>query len=446
MAAFDQFYNMNSQDLHYLNQAYVVLIPKKPNTTKISEFRPISLIHTFAKLVSKVLVNRLAPELKKMISINQNAFMKKRCIHDNFMFVQQVIKDLHKKKVPALFIKLDISKAFDSVSWSYLLDILSYLGFGLRWHNWISSLWCTTSFSFLLNGAPGRKIKHARGVRQGDPLSPMIFLLAMEPLHRMFQTAQTLGALQIVHAKCSNFRMLLYADDAALFIKPTKHDLAVTKFLLQLFGDASGLITNMQKTEFFPIRCNGIDPRDLLDNEQRLSQFPCSYLGIPLHYKKLPKEAIQPMVQKIGNRLLGWKRNFLTYEGRQLLVKTVLTEMPTHFLIVFKLPSWACKQIDRYRRSFLWRGDDPDKICGGHCLVSWRMCIRPKKLGGLDIKNLDRYGRALRLRWLWHLWDECERPWRKLLKHKDLTDRELFFNSTTITLGDGKSTPFWEGR
>lgn len=126
---------MKSKDLHLLNQAYVVLIPKKANATRISYFHPISLIHTFAKLVSKVLANKLAPELPKMVSINQNAFIKKRCIHDNFMFVQQVIKDLHKKKVPALFVKLDISKAFDSVSWSYLLDIMTFLGFGIRWCN-----------------------------------------------------------------------------------------------------------------------------------------------------------------------------------------------------------------------------------------------------------------------------------------------------------------------
>lgn len=203
-----------------------------------------------------MLANRLAPELQKVVSINQNAFIKKRCIHDNFMFVQQVIKDLHKKKIPTLFVKLDISKAFDSVDWAYLLDVMNFLGFGLRWRNWLSILWCTSSSSFLLNGEPGKRVLHQRGVQQGDPLSPMIFLLAMEPLHRMFQKAQSMGALQLVHSNCSSFRMSLYADAAALFIKPTLHDLAATKILLNLFGEASGLITNMTKTEFFPIRCD----------------------------------------------------------------------------------------------------------------------------------------------------------------------------------------------
>jgi hypothetical protein len=120
------------------------------------------------------------------------------------------------------------------------------------------------------------------------------------------------------------------------------------------------------------------------------------YLGIPLHYKKLPKHMIQPLVQKIGNKLLGWKRNLLSYPRRELLVKVVLTSMPPYFLTVYKLPAWARKDIDRYR-CFLGRGDDPDNVKGGHCLVKWKSCTRPKRLGGLGIKDLDKYGRALRL-------------------------------------------------
>jgi hypothetical protein len=172
-----------------LNQALVVLILKKPNAERVSQ--PISLIHSFAKIMSKMLANRLAPELDKLISYSQSAFIKKRSIHNNFMYVQQVIKDLHKKKVTTLFIKLDISKAFDMVNWTYLLEILTYLGFGARWREWISALWGSTSSCFMINGEPGNRIIHRGGVRQGNPLSSMIFLLAMEPLHLLFRYAQS---------------------------------------------------------------------------------------------------------------------------------------------------------------------------------------------------------------------------------------------------------------
>jgi hypothetical protein len=183
-----------------------------------------------------MLANRLGLELNKLISINQIAFIRKRCIYDNFMYVQQVVKDLHKRKIPSLFIKLDISKAFDIVNWSYLMSIMTYLGFGRRWSNWISSLWCTASSCYLLNEKPGKRVLHCRGVRQEDPLSPMLFSLAMKPLHRLFKKAQQTGLLQHLSNGCEAFRVFLYADDAAVFIKPTPTDLQVTNCILSIFS------------------------------------------------------------------------------------------------------------------------------------------------------------------------------------------------------------------
>lgn len=189
MQALNHFYSLNQQELHLLNQAYIILLPKKDDPIFVSDYRPISLTHSFAKIVSKILANRLAPELPHIISINQSAFIKRRSIHDNFIYVQELIRELHRKKSMALFVKLDISKAFDSVNWPYLLEIMEYLGFGYRWRNWISSLWCTSSSCCLLNGQPGRRILHMRGVWQGDPLSPLLFLLVIEPLHMLFKVA-----------------------------------------------------------------------------------------------------------------------------------------------------------------------------------------------------------------------------------------------------------------
>jgi hypothetical protein len=129
-AAIQHFLSMNQQNLHLLNKAYIVLIPKKQNPEGVSDYRPISLIHSFAKIVSKILATRLGPKLKNLISTTQSAFIKDKCIHDSFSYVQRVITHLHKKHISTLFIKLDISKAFDTVNWPYLLDIMTYLGFG----------------------------------------------------------------------------------------------------------------------------------------------------------------------------------------------------------------------------------------------------------------------------------------------------------------------------
>jgi len=141
------------------------------------DFRPISLIHSFAKLVTKLLANRLAPLLPSLISANQSAFVRGRKIHDNFILVQQMVKSLHKKKEAHILLNLDISKAFDSVSWSFLLEVICKVGFGQRWRYLICLLLSTSSTQVLVNGEPRDTIFHHHGLRHGDPLSPMLFIL-----------------------------------------------------------------------------------------------------------------------------------------------------------------------------------------------------------------------------------------------------------------------------
>jgi hypothetical protein len=182
------------------------------------DYRPISRAHNFAKLISKVLANRLGPHLDQLVSVNQAAFMKKRCIHESFMYIQEVLKHLHKRKIHAIFIKIDIAKAFDTVNLPYLMHVMKYLGFGLRWRNWVSSLWCSSSSSFLLNVEAGKRILYCRGVRQGDPLSPMLFILAMGPLRRLFSKAQSMGIPDSLSPGYDTFRMSLCADAAVIFI------------------------------------------------------------------------------------------------------------------------------------------------------------------------------------------------------------------------------------
>jgi hypothetical protein len=120
----------------------------------------------------------------------------------------------------------------------------------------------------------------------------------------------------------------------------------------------------------------------------------------------------------------------MSYPGRENLVKSVLTAMPTHFCIVFKMPKWIVSGIDKFRRSFLWRGKELDHVKGGHCVVNWQTC-----------NNM-----ALRLRWIWFNWDAEDMRWKYLLKYQDPVDRALFFSSTQVIIGNGRNTPSWEAK
>jgi hypothetical protein len=123
-----------------------------------------------------------------------------------------------------------------------------HLGFGQRCRNWISSIWKTTSSTFLLNGEPGKRILHCRSVRQGDPLPPMLFLLAIEHLHKLVAKAQEMEMLDILSKRCDTFIISLYDDDATLFIGPSKKDFKIVSEILNIFSAASGLKTNLHKT------------------------------------------------------------------------------------------------------------------------------------------------------------------------------------------------------
>jgi retron-type reverse transcriptase len=157
-------------------------IPKKGEAQPVTDYRLISVMHNTAKLMGSILAHRLDPHLDRIVSKSQHMFIKGRSIHDNFQYVQGAIKHFHRSKTPMLFIKFDIAKAFDSVRWEYMLELMEKIGFSQRWRNILSLLWSTTSSHILLNGEAGKPIKHDRELRQGDPLSTMLFILTMNPL------------------------------------------------------------------------------------------------------------------------------------------------------------------------------------------------------------------------------------------------------------------------
>ena len=121
ITALNTFHDLRCLNFDLLNTANIVLLPKKEGAEKIGDYRPISLIHSIAKLLAKILALRLAPAMQEIISKSQSAFIKGRSIHDNFMYVRNMARRFHKSKTPMLLLKLDISKAFDSVRWEYIL-------------------------------------------------------------------------------------------------------------------------------------------------------------------------------------------------------------------------------------------------------------------------------------------------------------------------------------
>jgi hypothetical protein len=198
----------------------------------------------------------------------------------------------------------------------------------------------------------------------------MLFLLAIEPLYKLIAKTHDMRMLDKLSKSCDTFRISLDANDAALFISPSEKDFRIIYEILSIFALASGLNTNLQKIEIYPINYDNSAIAHLQTYGMILASFPCKYLGLPLHYRKPTKEMMHPLIQKIADRLPGWKRRLFSYPRREFLVKSVLSAMPTYFLIVHKMQKWAIARVDMFRRSFLWKGHHSDNIDGGYYLVN----------------------------------------------------------------------------
>ena len=271
----------------------------------------------------------------------------------------------------------------------------------------------------------------------------MLFIIAMEPLQHLLHLATVDGELEQIPTRSARLRLSLYADDAAIFLRPKKEEVAKVLEVLTTFGRVSGLLTNTSKSVVYPISCDSIDIDAVMEEfRSPIKAFPCTYLGLPLHTRQLRRVDVQPLIDKVAARLPSCKGKFLNRAGRLTLVNSVLSSIPVYFLTAFPLQKWAIKQIDKVRRSFLWKGSADAN--GGHCLVQWAKVKRPKKLGGLGVLDLELFSRALRLRWLWFEWVDRDRPWVGGATPVSEVDRQLFTACTTVQIGNNNKAQFWE--
>ena len=177
----DEFYNDNL-DLTSINSGYITLIPKNNSPEIVTGFRPITLLNWCLKLITKNLANRLQKLIPKIIHRNQYGFIRTQTIQDCLAWAFEYIYQCKQSNAPIILLKLDFAKAFDTVDHSAMLNVMQHMGFDDRWLGWVRSIFDSGTSSVLLNGVPGRQFACRTGVKQGDPFSPLIFLLVADLL------------------------------------------------------------------------------------------------------------------------------------------------------------------------------------------------------------------------------------------------------------------------
>jgi hypothetical protein len=352
-----------------LNREIITLIPKKMGAAEIGDYRPISLVHSFSKLFSKVLANRLQRRLGDIISPNQSAFVKGRCLHDNFILARQVARRINQRRCPGVLLKLDISRAFDSISWSFLFEALRHMGFGELFLKWLSLLLYMANTKITVNGVLGARIHHARGLRQGDPTSPMLFVAGMEVLTCLMVKAEEDMIFKSLPGIKPLQRISIFADDVVLFIRREVNELIATKEILRIFGGASGLKVNYSKTTATLIRgSEELEERVKACLGCNIAKFPIKYLGLPLALRPLTRAEWQPWLDGVTHFLPPWQRGMIARASRLILIRSVISARPIHQILVAGPPDWLLEEIAKTLRGFFWAGDK--RSTGGKCLVS----------------------------------------------------------------------------
>lgn len=258
------------------NKAFLVLIPKTEAPQRVTQFRPIGLCNSIYKMVTKVIVNRLKPILPSLISPTQCSFVPKRQITDNVIIVQEMLHTMRKKQgvTGSMSIKIDFEKAYDRLRWSFIRHALLELRIPQVMLEVIMHCICSTSLQILWNEEPTESFKPTRGIRQGDPLSPYIYVICMERLTHLIEHAVQIGAWKPMRASRNGPQLsnLAFADDLILFGEASTDQARVIMACLDQFCEMSGSKVSVAKSRVFFSRNTDDNTRRLVCEELRMEE------------------------------------------------------------------------------------------------------------------------------------------------------------------------------
>ncbi|XP_058077435.1 uncharacterized protein LOC131225851 [Magnolia sinica] len=358
---------------------------------KWTDFRPISLCKCLYKIFSKIIAVRLSDFLPVLISPEQGVFIKGRAILENIALAQELLREVNRKNRGGnVVLKLDMEKAYDKFDWNYLKQVLLHFSFCDRWVQLVENCWASCWFSVLINGESTSFFESSRGLRQGDPLSPSLFILGADVLscglHNLMSNG---GCLPFSLGRgCQRISHLLYADDTLLFLNGGRASMRKIVALLDEYQSASGQLINKGKSSFLCSNKIPVSRIHAISSLLRIARSTgtFSHLGVPLSVGRLKSSAFQPLVDKVRGRIKGWTARILSQAGRMVLIKHVLSSIPIHSMAASCIPNQGWSEG---KRKLHWK--------------SWKTISMPKEEGGLGIRKLADMMQAFNIKMAWVL-------------------------------------------
>ena len=337
-------------------------IPKKDaDLSLIKNWRPLTLLNCDYKIATKAIANRIKFFLPKLISDDQTGFIKNRFIGENILLIVIVIRYTAARNIPGLLLFLDFEKAFDTLEWTFIQKTLKCFGYGPQLLKWINIFYCNTESCILNNGWASNFFKPTRGVRQGCPLSPYLFVLSVEAMAEAFRKNEKIRGITV---KAKNIKLSQYADDTTLILDGSIESLEESLRLLDLFGEVSGLRLNCGKTEALWIGAKvNSDLKLCPENNFKCPKGKVKALGFWFSSDSnitVSRNYIDK-VEKVKAMLSCWKFRRLSLLGKITVIKSLAVSQLVYILAPLQTNHKAIKEINVLFYKFLWDGKG-DKI------------------------------------------------------------------------------------
>ena len=382
---------------------------------------------------------------------------------ENVLLATELVKDYHKDSVSSrCAIKIDISKAFDSVQWSFLSKVLSAMNFPPIFIHWIMLCVTTASFSVQVNGDLAGYFRSSRGLRQGCSLSPYLFVICMDVLSKMLDKGASDRKFGY-HPRCKNLGLthLCFADDIMVLSDGHVRSVEGIVAVFDDFARCSGLKISLEKSTLYLAGASTVSHATHFPFE--VGKLPVRYLGLLLVTKRLSRTDYTPLIEQIRARIESWTARFLSYAGRLNLISSVLWSVCNFWMAAYRLPRECIREVEKICSAFLWSGTSSNSH---KAKISWENVCRPKQEGGLGLRSLEEANdvRCLKLIWrivshgnsLWVQWaqkyllknaslwslhsnnNSGSWIWKKILKYR-VVAKQL----CKVEVENGELTSFW---
>ena len=417
------FWNTISKDLHevfisgledhqlaytqYL--ATIVLLYKKGPRPDIKNWRPISLLNTDYKLLSKVFAERLKKVLPEIIHSDQKGCVSGRYMGENIRLIDDLLFEMENQNPDSVILQLDQEKAFDRVEWSWLFEVLRHYNFGDIFIENLKTLYKSAKVSIMTNGYQSEYFDISRGIRQGDSLSALLYIIQFEPLMAKIRNSANIEGVTL---NLNNLKENIeikgcqYVDDSNNSLKNI-HIVPNFFEILQKFEKISGSKVNFGKTVCLAVNDELNDPTGLLEP----TIGPEKVLGVPLGKNRSDKgDFWEKRLKKLETKLNIWRLRNLSFEGKTLIIRSLGVSQITNALETLTMSEEHINRVNRVLFDFLWSGKNYK--------MKKEICFLPRELGGLNLVNIRTLIKVKRVQWIIRCLKETTgQPWAKLIEN-----------------------------